>query len=82
MITICNQFYLICWINFNQLFTVFGMLNRFDILVLVCILKTASANIGANDKRFTFPPVSSYSFSLAGIEFVTITWSNIDFLIF
>ena len=53
--------------------------KRDEILVLVWILKIASAKIGAKDNLFTFPSVFSSYFSFAGIEFVTITWSSWDF---
>lgn len=55
---------------------VLGNTKRDEILVLVWILKIASAKIGANDNLFTFPSVFSSYFSFAGIEFVTITWSS------
>lgn len=60
---------------------VFGKTNKDEILVLVWILKIASAKIGAKESLLTFPSVSCYSPSFAGIEFVTITWSSWDFLI-
>lgn len=51
-------------------------------LVLVWILKMASAKIGAKDSLLIFPSVSYSYFYFGGIEFVTITWSNWDFLMF
>lgn len=42
----------------------------------------ASAKIGANESLLTFPSVIYSSFSLAGMELVTMTWSSCDFLIF
>lgn len=55
---------------------VLGILNRLEILVFVSIRKIASARIGATDSRQIFPAVRAYSFSLAGMELVTITWSS------
>lgn len=49
-------------------------------LVLVWILKMASAKIGASDSLIIFG--TSYSPYFGGIEFVTITWSNWEFLMF
>jgi hypothetical protein len=49
------------------------MLKRLEILVLVCILKIASAKMGATDNLIILPSVRAYSFSLGGIVFVTIT---------
>ena len=65
------------WINQD-----FGTLNNDDMLVRVWILKMASARIGARESLLIFPSVIYYSPSLAGIEFVTITWSRADFFIF
>lgn len=61
---------------------VLGILKRLEILVLVCILKIASAKIGATDSLMILPSVKAYSFSFGGMVFVTITWSSWDFLIF
>lgn len=52
---------------------VFGILKRLEILVLVCILKIASAKIGATDSLMILPSVKAYSFSFGGMVFVTIT---------
>ena len=68
---------IVIWFNHDL-----GILNREEILVLVWILKIAYAKIGANDNLFILPSVLSYSYYFAGIEFVTITWSNWDFCIF
>ena len=38
--------------------------------------------MGAKEKRFIFPSEIYSSPSFGGIEFVTITWSSWDFLIF
>lgn len=52
---------------------VLGMLKRLEMLVLVCILKMASASMGATDNLVILPPESSSSFSLAGMVLVTMT---------
>jgi hypothetical protein len=49
------------------------MLKRLEILVLVCILKIASARIGATESLIILPSVKVYSFSFGGIVLVTIT---------
>ena len=49
------------------------MLNKLEMLVLVCILKIASAKIGAKEKRLIFPSETSSSPSFDGMELVTIT---------
>jgi len=53
-----------------------GMLNKLEMLVLVSILKIASARIGATDSLLILPSVTASSFSLAGMELVTMTWSR------
>ena len=52
------------------------MLNKLEMLVLVSILKMASARMGATDSLRILPSVTAYSFSLAGMELVTMTWSS------
>lgn len=59
-----------------------GILNKEDMLVLVWILNSASAKMGANDNLLILPSESYSSPSWGGIEFVTITWSKPDFLMF
>lgn len=49
------------------------MLNKLEILVLVCILKIAYAKIGAKENLLIFPSDNYFSPSFGGIEFVTIT---------
>jgi hypothetical protein len=49
------------------------MLKMVEILVLVWILKIASARMGARENLRTFPFESYSSPSRAGIELVTIT---------
>jgi hypothetical protein len=56
-----------------MLYHVLGTENRLEMLVLVWILKMASARMGATDKRVTLPPVISSSFSWGGTVLVTIT---------
>ena len=58
---------------------VFGMLKRLEMLVLVCILKMASARMGATDSRMI---LADSSLSFGGMELVTITWSSCEFLMF
>lgn len=64
------------------MYHVLGRANKDEMLVLVWILKIASAKIGARESLLIFPSVISYSFYLGGIELVTITWSSWEFLIF
>ena len=52
---------------------VLGMLNKVEMLVRVWIRKMASAKMGDRESRLILFSVASSSFSLGGMELVTMT---------